>query len=326
MNGVVTMQGGNVQRPAPADAPRWAPAGEQPVVSVIIPVKDDPRRLAKCLEALAQQSLGAGRFEVLVVDNGSAEPVDVRADIGLDVTVLHESRPGSYAARNRGIENARGAVFAFTDSDCVPAPDWLERGLRALQAAGDEVGAVAGRITLFEEATEDDAAPDGIAARFEQLFGYAKFDQERFVAGGHCITANWFSWAEVVRAAGGFDARLKSRGDFDLAERLTQRGKAIVYAPDAVVGHPIRATRDEIVAKQCRVIGGKWQAFEGRHRLAHLWRAIFGNGGRRLVRVLRAPGLPWPTRLRLAAFVARLWWASSLEVVRLERGMPPKAF
>lgn len=302
------------------------PQGEPPtpLVSVIVPVKDDPTRLRKCLDALARQTMDRSLFEVIIVDNGSAEPVRIASDAEPNVTVAYETRPGSYAARNHGLEKVRGAVVVFTDADCVPAPDWLEHGYRALNAATD-IGVVAGRIALFEEVPENGAPPDHIAAAFEQSFGYAKFDQERFVADGHCITANWFSRTETVRAAGGFDARLKSRGDFDLAERLRTLGLRIVYAPDAVVAHPIRATCDEIVAKQCRVVGGRWQAFEGRHRAVKVGWTISGNSVRRLLRVLRTSDLEWALRIRLAAFVVALWWACISEIVALERGRPPKA-
>lgn len=317
-----TEEGSEAAAVATSDA-GGAQAFRQPELTVIIPVRDDATRLRKCLRALQEQTLPPTTFEVIVVDNDSAEPVTLDDCDPLDVRLLRETRPGSYAARNLGIAHAHGRMLAFTDSDCVPAPDWLEKGREAL-LANRHAGVVGGRITLFEE-TETDTPPDPTAVAFERLFGYAKFDQERFVAAGHCITANWISWATTIREHDGFDGGLKSRGDFELSERLTLAGRPIVYAPEVVVAHPIREHRGEIIAKQCRVIGGRWQAAQGSNRVWRLWRMILRNNWRRLVRVVRASDLPVGTRLALTAFILRMWWVCTFEVVRLELGGSPQS-
>src|ERR1041385_8126335 len=105
-------------------------------VSVIIPVWNDPERLTKCLDALRKQTYPAHSYEIIVVDNGSAVPVDrVVASYG-HARVVHEQRVGSYAARNSGLKVARGQVIAFTDADCLPAPDWIEKGVAHLKREG----------------------------------------------------------------------------------------------------------------------------------------------------------------------------------------------
>src|SRR5262245_5241730 len=118
-------------------------------VSVIIPVYNDIARLAVCLDALAQQSYPADRLEIIVVDNGSTPPVaQALAQQYPRVTFAHEPTPGSYAARNRGIQLATGTVIAFTDSDCIPSPDWIESGAAALSGT-PHCGLAAGRIDMF---------------------------------------------------------------------------------------------------------------------------------------------------------------------------------
>src|SRR5688572_6834468 len=100
-----------------------------PAVSVVIPTFARPERLARCLEALAAQSLTRGAFEVIVCDDGSPSPAapTVRAFADrMAVRVVRRSRAGPAAARNEGARHARAAILAFTDDDCVPSPLWLE--------------------------------------------------------------------------------------------------------------------------------------------------------------------------------------------------------
>ncbi|MEO1747329.1 MAG: glycosyltransferase [Pseudomonadota bacterium] len=98
----------------------------KPKISVIIPVFEHWQLLEKCLTALEAQTFPSEQFEVVVVDN-EAEPRRVEIDHGsLNLRVVHEVTPSSYAARNCGIEHARGDIFAFTDADSMPAPAWLQ--------------------------------------------------------------------------------------------------------------------------------------------------------------------------------------------------------
>jgi len=100
-----------------------------PFFSVIIPTYNRPAQLKTCLQALAAQAYPRDRFEVLVVDDGSAEPpreLVASFSNSLNITLLTESHGGPSAARNAGAARARGEFLAFTDDDCAPTPEWLE--------------------------------------------------------------------------------------------------------------------------------------------------------------------------------------------------------
>lgn len=100
------------------------PSGQPyPFVSVVIPVFNDAERLEMCLRALEDQTYPADRYEVILVDNGSDASMEGLAAGFAGTRVAYEDRPGSYAARNKGVSLARGEVVAFTDSDCVPYRD-----------------------------------------------------------------------------------------------------------------------------------------------------------------------------------------------------------
>lgn len=94
-------------------------------VSVVVPFFNSERYLAACIESLLAQENVGGPFEILLVDNRSTDASASIAARYPGVTVLEESTPGAYAARNAGIRRAVATVIAFTDADCVAYPDWL---------------------------------------------------------------------------------------------------------------------------------------------------------------------------------------------------------
>ena len=97
-------------------------------VSIVVPTYRRPEQLARCLQALAELEYPTDRYEVVVVDDGSAEPDATRiASICLEAgaRLERQARSGPAAARNRGARAARGEFIAFLDDDCAPSPDWL---------------------------------------------------------------------------------------------------------------------------------------------------------------------------------------------------------
>ena len=89
-----------------------------PCISVIIPAHNDPRRLARCLEALAGSSFED--YEIIVADDASSDDTPRIAETMGARVVRLPKRGGAAAARNAGAEIARGSIFLFVDSDvCV---------------------------------------------------------------------------------------------------------------------------------------------------------------------------------------------------------------
>ena len=116
-------------------------SGPHPVTllaSVIIPAYNAAASIGACLEALAHQTLAAGDFEVIVVDDGSTDTTPRVAE-QFGVRVVRGTHGGPAAARNLGASLATGQFLLFTDADCVPEPDWAEQMLRPLLTT-DAVG------------------------------------------------------------------------------------------------------------------------------------------------------------------------------------------
>jgi glycosyltransferase involved in cell wall biosynthesis len=101
-------------------------------MSVVVPFHNEEHYVEDCIKALLSQSYPRDCYEIIMVDSnstdGSAEIVGRYPQIRL----CRESKPGAYAARNRGVAESSGAIVALTDADCAPRSDWLERITEAM--------------------------------------------------------------------------------------------------------------------------------------------------------------------------------------------------
>lgn len=222
--------------------------------SVIIPTYRDPIRLNICLKALNELNFDKNQFEVIIVNNDPAVLMcidDINAG-NLDLKVLNERQPGSYAARNLGIKHAKGKIIAFTDSDCIPDRQWLKNAKKHFdQDQLEEIGIIAGHITLFYQ----NAEKLNSAEIFEKHTAFKIKDNAKR---GFCVTANWFSYKKCIEHFEGFDAKLKSNGDNKLSQKFFDSQKKILYAEDVLVLHPARRDMNDLVKKFRRVIGGTY--------------------------------------------------------------------
>lgn len=231
----------------------------RPHVSIIIPVFNQGSQLATCLQALERQTYqaGAGTFEVIVVDNGSDPPLDhVTAPFSF-ARCIRELKPGSYAARNQGIKASQGEWLGFTDADCVPAADWIERGVCALRSLPGK-GLVGGSVDLTFRNSDRPTA----AELFESVFG---FPQERYIRQfGFSVTANLFTSRATLDDVGLFDESLMSGGDVEWGQRVRARGLAQQYAADVRISHAARGSLAQLCRQSLRIAGGVQQLSDRR--------------------------------------------------------------
>src|SRR6185295_6604648 len=109
-----------------------------------------------------------------------------------------------YAARNRAARAARAETLAFCDADCLPEPDWLEKGIAAVE--GDATGRVAaGRIRFV-------VPPRPTVWTLIDMD--TTKDHRREVEIGNAETANLFVRREFFERLGGFDDSIPEHGDF----------------------------------------------------------------------------------------------------------------
>lgn len=220
-----------------------------PLVDVIIPHLNDHDRLALCLEALQRQTYPADRFRVTVVDNGSRRPITEVVAGFPGVQALEEPRSGCGAARNRGVAETHGSILAFTDSDCLPEPDWLLKGVMML-SAGKGVDIVGGDIKVF---AADEAHPTD-AELYDKVFG---FEVRRYVRYKHfACGANMLVPRRVFEAVGPF-RDLRQPEDLDWGRRAVRQGYHMAFGANVIVRHPARATFAELDRKTERTV---WHA------------------------------------------------------------------
>lgn len=207
-----------------------------PAVSIVVPTYERPAQLAACLRALSALEYPADRLEIVVVDDGSAEPprADIlRAHAGAQrVRVVGAPHAGPGAARNAGVAVADGEVVAFTDDDCLPEPGWLRELTAPLDGRPDT--AVGGQ-TL-------NALPDNDYSTASQLlvsYLYRYFEDRRRMARRFFTTNNLAVHRAQFLAVGGFDEQTpcSTAEDRDFCARWLHAGHALHHAPRAVVRH-----------------------------------------------------------------------------------------
>src|SRR5690349_5294945 len=116
-------------------------------ISVIVPTRNRRELLLRLLDSLFGQTLPADEYEIIVVSDGStdgtSEAVALLAEQHPHLRLLERAQGGPGAARNTAARQAKGKCLAFTDDDCVPSPQWLEKLIETFERS--EAVAVEGR-------------------------------------------------------------------------------------------------------------------------------------------------------------------------------------
>lgn len=230
---------------------RPVPRHACPFVSVLIVSYNGRRHLDRCLRALAGQTFPRDRWEVVLVDNASADGTDhfVRARFPWVRVVRAPRNLGFAAGNNLGFRHSRGGLIALLNNDTVADPCWLERLVEGL--GGDpRVGGVASKLLFLREPGRINSAGlelyrDGRGGdRGFRQPDAGQFDEPTEVFGGS--GAGLLLRREMLEDVGGFDERFfMYYEDLDLAWRARLRGWSFRYAPRSVVYHAHCGTSGE---------------------------------------------------------------------------------
>ncbi|MFW6382696.1 MAG: glycosyltransferase, partial [Haloferacaceae archaeon] len=248
-----------------------------PLVSVVVPVYNDPEGLDATLDSLLAQTYPSDRYEVVVVDNDSGDETlavarsvaDAHPDL---VRVERETDvQSSYAARNTGIGAAEGDLLAFVDADVIPDPDWLATAVSSMECRD----AVYAGCRVAVEPSEPT-----LAGRYD---AYTGFPVERYVEdNGFAPTCALLVARSVVDDVGRFDETLVSGGDVEFGHRVAASGRTLHYLPEARVVHPARTSLKSLLDKHVRVGRGitqRWRRYPERYdeSLASYFRGLLPN-------------------------------------------------
>jgi O-antigen biosynthesis protein len=256
---------------------RWTLPSDVPLVSIMIPTRDGPR-LVECLESLWYRTRYPN-YEVVLVDNGSKNPVILRylIDHADKIRVIRDDRPFNYSAlNNAAAKHARGNVFCLLNDDVeVIDGEWLEEMVALLLQP--DVGTVGAKLYYPDRTIQHAGVVLGIGGIAAHSFRY--FDRLFFGHFGHAVLARqctavtaacMVTRREVWEKAGGLDEEhlAVSYNDVDYCLRTHAQGWRTVWTPDAELIHYESVSRgadaDAVnVARAQReydFMTGKWEA------------------------------------------------------------------
>ncbi|MGI8461547.1 MAG: glycosyltransferase [Solirubrobacterales bacterium] len=217
-------------------------------LSVVIPTRDRPALVADCLATLLSQEEPPGGMEILLIDDGSAEPLTMEgAGHGSRVRCVRQDAQGLNVARNRGVAEARGKLLAFLDDDTLVRPGWASAVAEGFAVTGCD--ALGGRITLQ---FESDPPPWLTPRQFSFLSHYDLGPEPQEVSTRVRLPfgANFAVRRETLERLGGFrpdldriGSTLISNGETELLLRIVDENGKIAYWPAADVAHRVPAER-----------------------------------------------------------------------------------
>lgn len=204
---------------------------------------------------------------MIIIDNGDSPSIS-KEDFNWErVKVFHEPIPGSYAARNKGIDKALGEYLFFTDADCRADVNWLMNGLKAVRAGEKVIG---GNISLISDSQNTWSSLEKYEkAFFFQQAHYIKNEQ-------YAATANLIVSKRIMNKVGLFDASLRSGGDQDWGKRAHLLNVDFSFCKDIIVFHPTRKNLKSFIKRNIRVSSGNLYLFYRSQGLTweFLWQKI----------------------------------------------------
>lgn len=211
-----------------------------PELSIIVSAKNEAASIDACLSSLLAQKTSEA-FEVIVVDNNSDDQTcQIVADWQQNhpnLKLLHQSKPGSAAARNLGALHAAGSILLFTDADCEPEQNWAHTAAARFQV-DESVGFVGGQnLTRWRPAMSE------WEKHADQLFYDLESDRSEKFPGflPWAPTCNLAVRKDVFTRLGGFEEHWQSAAyDVDLCWRIVLAGYLAEFEPRAVVYHQRR--------------------------------------------------------------------------------------
>jgi GT2 family glycosyltransferase len=188
--------------------------------------------LREFLAVLAQLDYPASCLQVVLVDDGSDQPLEECVKPfreALDIVLLRQQNQGPAAARNHGVAHASGEFIAFTDDDCRPRPDWLK--LLMMQLQETPACLVGGRTRNALQDSVCDAASqlitDVVYARYNADLQNAQFFSNNNMALSRALFLQ----------AGGLREDFRTAEDREFCDRWRHQGRRMVHVPEAVMDH-----------------------------------------------------------------------------------------
>lgn len=202
---------------------------QSPRVSVIIPTSNGEATIGRCLEALINQTAVQDSYEIIVVDDGSRDRTCDQVEEYEQVRLFNQEKSGPASARNLGLNQARGEIILFTDDDCEPVEDWIDRMLAPFQR--EEIVGVKGAYLTRQQAL----VPRFVQLEFEDKYDRMARDEYIDFIDTYCAGYR----KSILIDNNGFDTTfpVASTEDQELSFRLARQGYKMLFEPRAKVYH-----------------------------------------------------------------------------------------
>ncbi|NJR15065.1 MAG: glycosyltransferase [Calothrix sp. CSU_2_0] len=194
-----------------------------PKISVIIPTYNRSHLIKDAIESVLNQTYQD--FELIIIDDGSTDNTkEVLAEYGERLQYIYQENQGRSAARNHGLNLAKGEYIAFLDSDDVWFPDKLARQVPILKSAPDNVVLVHGYKCIVDKNLQ---AIPGWELKLRNLYTLAERGEENYenYLYSNCIfTSTILVRKAAIMEVDGYDTSIKSMEDLDFYLRLLLHG------------------------------------------------------------------------------------------------------
>ena len=227
-----------------------------PFVSVLVPMRNEERRIAQCLDSILQTDYPKQKMEILVIDgmsaDGSGRIVESYSQKCPFIHLLPNPRQIQAAALNLGLGRAKGQVAIRMDAHTVYANDYIRQCVLALENTG--AANVGGR----QRAVGSGYVSSAVAAAFSSRFaaGDAKYR--------YCDTEQWVetvylgAWhTQTLRELGGFNEGWAVNEDYELNYRLRKNGGRILLSPKIKCSYHVRGSLSDLARQYLRY--GFWK-------------------------------------------------------------------
>ena len=226
-------------------------------VTLYIPCYNAQNFIEECLEGVLKQTYKVD--EILIIDDGSRDETVAIASRYPVKIIRHEKNKGLATARNTAFKNATGDFVASLDVDCVPDPDWLEKMMPEFN--GEKVAGVGGK--LLEKFSER-SADKWRSINMPQHWGEKELDEPEFLFGSNNVFKK-----SAIAEVGYYNEKCGNNGeDYEMSQRLKEKGYLIVYQPKAVAYH---LRKDNMLS----VYRTHWNWYREWHRPYNLSNIIF---------------------------------------------------
>jgi len=240
-------------------------------VSIIIPTYNSEDTLEACLQSIRNNKTFKS-YEIIVCDSGSTDSTLEIAHKYADNVINAQPQRIN---RNIGLQNAKGKIILFTDSDCLVPCDWIDKLVDTLTIYSQKYYKVAGvgggNVAWLENPTKAEVSIAKVMTSPFVAFkarNTANYKHDIEVQHNPPINSAYFKY--VLDKVGGFIEQQNFPEDLDLDTRLIEKGYHLYYLSNVVVQHKHKKTYD-LFEKQMRNFGRKRIAINRKHKIVSRW-------------------------------------------------------